>query len=335
MKKLFTLLLTATLFTACNNTNKSDGEAHAAMIESVKSDPINVMWQDISSWNSTTASKIASYNPDKFIINVDGPGSSTTDTNCGPHIKDLIPFIDTLVNVFGYKGILAMHPDCSKGDYGHDWMGKGNLPNIDSLGTESYKVYVDYFKEMNDSLTKAGLPTFTELLLETENSYIASSKAKFQKPLFDKVRSYMNDSTIKLSATSDWEGVGYINWGIDLYYIQMYDMSWVDTCRSSCSSNGLNTHLSGPNKYSTTRITELVKDMDIVLNHWKFPITDSVCFTFTYAKGKTPHVDAPMFGEDSLYWTEPQFNEFIEAFRNKTNCSSVGIWRCSSPFEKW
>jgi hypothetical protein len=289
--------------------------------------PINVMWQDVSSWDSTTASKVAYYNPDKFIINVDGPGSSGTNPKCGPHIKDLIPFIDTLVNVFGYKGILVMHPDCSKGDYGNDWMGKGNLPNIDSLGSEVYKVYVDYFKEINDSLTKSGLATFTELLLETENSYMCSSKSQFQKIFFDSVRYYVNDTTIKLSATSDWEGGKYVDWGIDYYYVQMYDMGWEDT--------KLPTHLGGPNKYSTERIDTLVNDMSEVIVANKFPITSKSCFTFTYAKGKTPHADAPMFGEDSLYWDRLQFNQFIKVFRKKTNCSSVGIWRCSSPFEKW
>ena len=288
--------------------------------------PINVMWQDVSSWDSTTASKVAYYNPDKFIINVDGPGSSGTNPKCGPHIKDIIPFIDTLVNVFGYKGILVMHPDCSKGDYGNDWMGKGNLPNIDSLGSEVYKVYVDYFKEINDSLTKSGLTTFTELLLETENSYMCSSKSQFQKIFFDSVRYYVNDTTIKLSATSDWEGGKYVDWGIDYYYVQMYDMGWEDT--------KLPTHLGGPNKYSTERIDTLVNDMTEVIVANKFPITSKSCFTFTYAKGKTPHADAPMFGEDSLYWDRLQFNQFIKVFRKKTNCSSVGIWRCSSPFEK-
>ena len=289
--------------------------------------PINVMWQDVSSWDSTTASKVVYYNPDKFIINVDGPGSSGTNPKCGPHIKDIIPFIDTLVNVFGYKGILVMHPDCSKGDYGNDWMGKGNLPNIDSLGSEVYKVYVDYFKEINDSLTKSGLATFTELLLETENSYMCSSKSQFQKIFFDSVRYYVNDTTIKLSATSDWEGGNYVDWGIDYYYVQMYDMGWEDT--------KLPTHLGGPNKYSTERIDTLVNDMSEVIVANKFPITSKSCFTFTYAKGKTPHADAPMFGEDSLYWDRLQFNQFIKVFRKKTNCSSVGIWRCSSPFEKW
>ena len=289
--------------------------------------PINVMWQDVSSWDSTTASKVAYYNPDKFIINVDGPGSSGTNPKCGPHIKDIIPFIDTLVNVFGYKGILVMHPDCSKGDYGNDWMGKGNLPNIDSLGSEVYKVYVDYFKEINDSLTKSGLTTFTELLLETESSYMCSSKSQFQKIFFDSVRYYVNDTTIKLSATSDWEAGKYVDWGIDYYYVQMYDMGWEDT--------KLPTHLGGPNKYSTERIDTLVNDMTEVIVANKFPITTKSCFTFTYAKGKTPHADAPMFGEDSLYWDRLQFNQFIKVFRKKTNCSSVGIWRCSSPFEKW
>jgi hypothetical protein len=206
-------------------------------------------------------------------------------------------------------------------------MGKGNLPNIDSLGSEVYKVYVDYFKEINDSLTKSGLATFTELLLETENSYMCSSKSQFQKIFFDSVRYYVNDTTIKLSATSDWEGGKYVDWGIDYYYVQMYDMGWEDT--------KLPTHLGGPNKYSTERIDTLVNDMSEVIVANKFPITSKSCFTFTYAKGKTPHADAPMFGEDSLYWDRLQFNQFIKVFRKKTNCSSVGIWRCSSPFEKW
>ena len=39
MKKVFIILLGATLFISCNETKKSDGEAHAAMIEStMKSD---------------------------------------------------------------------------------------------------------------------------------------------------------------------------------------------------------------------------------------------------------------------------------------------------------
>ena len=125
-----TILILSLLCATISITNCTTKEKQVE--QSTPRNSVNVMWQDISSWNSTTASKVAYYNPDKFIINVDGPGSSTTDTNCGPHIKDIIPFIDTLVNVFGYKGILAMHTDCSKGDYGNDWMGKGNLPNIDS-----------------------------------------------------------------------------------------------------------------------------------------------------------------------------------------------------------
>ena len=320
-----TILILSLLCATISITNCSSKQKQ--ITQDPPPDPINVMWQDVSSWDSTTASKVAYYNPDKFIINVDGPGSSGTNPKCGPHIKDIIPFIDTLVNVFGYKGILVMHPDCSKGDYGNDWMGKGNLPNIDSLGSEVYKVYVDYFKEINDSLTKAGLTTFTELLLETESSYMCSSKSQFQKIFFDSVRYYVNDTTIKLSATSDWEGGKYVDWGIDYYYVQMYDMGWEDT--------KLPTHLGGPNKYSTERIDTLVSDMSEVIVANKFPITSKSCFTFTYAKGKTPHADAPMFGEDSLYWDRLQFNQFIKVFRKKTNCSSVGIWHCESPFAKW
>lgn len=323
MKKI--ILISALLWSTVSITNCSSKQKQ--IIQDPPPDPINVMWQDISNWDSTTASKVSHYNPDKFIINVDGPGSSGDNPKCGPHIKDIIPFIDTLVNVFGYKGILVMHPDCSKGDYGNDWMGKGNLPNIDSLGFEVYKVYVDYFKEMNDSLTKAGLPTFTELLLETESSYMCSSKSQFQKIFFDSVRYYVNDTTIKLSATSDWEGGKYVNWGIDYYYVQMYDMGWED--------KNLSTHLAGPNKYSSTRIDTLVNDMFEVIVSNKFPITTKACFTFTYAKSNKPHANAPMFGENSLYWDRLQFNQFIKVFRKKTNCSSVGIWHCESPFEKW
>jgi hypothetical protein len=323
MKKtilIITLLCSIVSITNCTTNNKQNNQY-------VPPNPVNVMWQDISNWDSTTAAKVVHYNPDKFIINVDGPGSDSVNPNCGPHIKNIIPFIDTLVNVLGYKGVLVMHPDCSKGDYGHDWMGKGNLPNIDSLGTETYKVYVDYFKEINDSLTKSGLATFTELLLETEDSYICSSKSQFQKDFFKRVRSYVNDTTIKLSATSDWEADKYGDWGIDYYYVQMYDMGWED--------KKLPTHLSGPNKYSTARVITLVIDMTEIMDSFNFPVTDKVCFTFTYAKGKCSHADAPMFGEDSTYWTESQFMEFITAFRNKTNCASVGIWHCESPFKEW
>ena len=36
MKKLLTLLLAAILLVACNNKKKTDGEAHASMIEASK-----------------------------------------------------------------------------------------------------------------------------------------------------------------------------------------------------------------------------------------------------------------------------------------------------------
>jgi len=36
MKKLIILLITASLFVACNNKKKTDGEAHASMIEAAQ-----------------------------------------------------------------------------------------------------------------------------------------------------------------------------------------------------------------------------------------------------------------------------------------------------------
>jgi hypothetical protein len=77
--------------------------------------------------------------------------------------------------------------------------------------------------------------------------------------------------------------------------------------------------------------------MEIVLTHWKFPVTSKVCVTFTYAPAPTskPHIDAPMFGEDSLYWTKSQFEEFITEFKKKVTTGDVGIWHCESPIKNW
>ena len=178
--------------------------------ENTNNTTMNVMWQNVSSWGDSTIELISKVNPDKFIINVDGPGSNNTNPHTGPHAKDLIIFIDSLSK--HWTGTLAMHTDCSLGDFKRDWNIGGKYDTI------PWASYVDYFLLLNDSLKYHCLPHFTELLIETENSMM-SPKAINQKPLFDKIRTRINDSSIMLSATSDWHAK-WTTWGVDCYYAQ-------------------------------------------------------------------------------------------------------------------
>ena len=325
MKKIVILLL-ASIIVSCSTKVK---EVNLSTSE------INVLWQDASRWDSTTARKVAILNPDKFIINIDGPGSDSTNPHTGPSIDSLVKFIRVLTKTYNYKGVIAMHPDCAKGEYESDWMGKGNLPNIDSLDSNNvYKVYVNYFIEINNALKQDTLLTFTELLIETENSFISSPKAKLQKPLFEKIKLHLNDSTIKLSATSDLKE-NWVNFGVDYFYVQMYDICYLDSLR-----------LCGPNYPAPSRVKELVRGMDSLTpqNHNSL---NNVYFIFSYAPNPSPtiknpnpkpHADAPMFGEKgNLYWYKNEFTEFTKSFKSSRPNQNVkvGIWHCESPIKEW
>ena len=68
MKKVFITLLALTLFVACNETKKSDGEAHAAMIEStMKSDSAP---QQIGYQISDKGEKISLYGGDMASVSL-------------------------------------------------------------------------------------------------------------------------------------------------------------------------------------------------------------------------------------------------------------------------
>ena len=125
---------------------------------------INFLWQDHSAYDDTTAIEVAKLNPNKFIINIDGPGSDFTNPQCGPSIPQLTQFVTSLKKN-GFTGTLAMHPDTTKGDYEHDWDGKGGLPTRDV--SEAWKTYCDYFTKINKVLVNASLPSFNELLIVT------------------------------------------------------------------------------------------------------------------------------------------------------------------------
>ena len=137
-------------------------------IQVTKNTTMNVMWQNVSSWGDSTVELVSRINPDKFIVNVDGPGSNDTNPHTGPHAKDLIIFIDSLSK--HWTGTLVMHTDCSLGDFNSDWNMGGKYNTI------PWAAYVDYFLLLNDSLKYHCLPHFTELLIETENSMMSSKE---------------------------------------------------------------------------------------------------------------------------------------------------------------
>ena len=306
---------------------------------------VNVLWQDASRWDGNTAKKVAEINPNKFIINIDGPYSLSTPTT-GPHPMQLKGFIDTLVNIYGWSGVLVMHPDCNKLEFKHDWNNGSKWFN------DGWKLYADYMKVLNNTLKSHKLPLFTELLIETEGSGM-TGKANVQSKIFDNFRSYINDSSIKLSATSDWNKKSFPT-SADYYYAQMYDVCY------SKKDGGIPALCGVNNPNEKNRANTLVTNMasSITLNR-----LEDVTFIFTYApyakcpsikatnsstlpslvcrcphfgKPYCPTLNAPMFGGDLVdYWDKSQFGAFSKEFKDSTNNASVGIWHCESIISNW
>ena len=54
---------------------------------------INFLWQDHSAYDNATAIEVAKLNPDKFIMNIDAPGSDFTKRQCRPTIPQLLSLI--------------------------------------------------------------------------------------------------------------------------------------------------------------------------------------------------------------------------------------------------
>jgi hypothetical protein len=325
LQKILILLvitvLTVFLLPACNSGVKNEKE--------VETNPntINVLWQNVSSWGDSTIELVSKVNPDKFIINVDGPGSNDTNKHTGPHAKDLIIFIDSLSK--HWTGTLAMHTDCSLGDFKRDWNIGGKYDTI------PWASYVDYFLLLNDSLKYHCLPHFTELLIETENSMM-SAKAINQKPLFDKIRTRINDSSIMLSATSDWHAK-WTTWGVDCYYAQMYDMCYPLETGGMPSLCGANHGRMGRADTIVPYFVEAITNV----NNSEMINQDGVYFIFSFAPNKKcPNKNAPQFGETSLVWDEKDFMYFLSSFEttlkpHTTSTINVGAWDTRTLLRNW
>ena len=277
---------------------------------------INFLWQDHSAYDDITATEVAKLNPDKFIMNIDGPGSDFTNPQCGPSIPQLIQFVTNLKKN-GFTGTLAMHPDATKGDYEHDWNGKGNLPTRDA--SEAWKTYCDYFIEINEALLKAALPPFKEFLIETESSYIPRTSTSFNQ-----IKKYF-PRRILVSTTGDWNG-DRKNLDVDCFYPQLYDMAYVDK-----SLGGENAPSDSRADFLARRIVNIIKDKPAMLND------PNVFFTFSYCFNDA---DAPVFGQEPRVWSQKEFYCFLDEFRKNltpyTNTEiNTGAWHSSVLINAW
>jgi hypothetical protein len=270
----------------------------------------NFLWQDHSAHDDNTAKAVAKLNPAKFIINVDGPGSDFSNPQCGPSISQLIQLVTSLKK-YGFTGSLAMHPDTTKGDYEHDWNGKGNLPT--RLTEDSWMTYCDYFQEMNEALNAKSLPVFEEILMETESSYLPRVAVTF-----DGIRTYLKGKGL-VSTTGDWNG-DRANLHVDCFYPQLYDMAYVDAA------------LGGPNAPSEARADLLATHMVDVIKEKPAMLNDpNVFFTFSYCFNDT---DAPVFGQNPRIWFKKDFDYFLQKFSGALSLHTsavinTGAWHCS------
>ena len=281
----------------------------------------NFLWQDHSAHDDNTAKAVAKLNPAKFIINVDGPGSDFSNPQCGPSVSQLIRLV-TKLKKNGFTGSLAMHPDATKGDYEHDWNGKGNLPT--RLTKNSWMTYCDYFQEMNEGLRENSLPIFEEILIETESSYIPRTAASFGE-----IKAYLKGldgfSKVLVSTTGDWNG-DRANLHVDCFYPQLYDMAYVDAA------------LGGPNAPSEARADLLATHMVDVIKEKPAMLNDpNVFFTFSYCFNDT---DAPVFGQNPRVWFKKDFDYFLQKFSDALSphtsaAINTGAWHCSVLLDNW
>ena len=281
---------------------------------------INFLWQDHSAHDDLTAERIAKINPDKLIVNVDGPGSDVTNPQCGPSISQMISFAEDLKRA-GFTGILVMHPDATKGDYQHDWNGKGNLPKRST--DKSWMSYCDYLHEMNEALDIKSLPTFREILIETESSYIPRTPEMF-KDIRNYLLNELNEK-VTISTTGDWN-IDRKSLGVGAVYPQMYDMAYVSNC------------LRGENVPSKDRANAVAKAMVNVLKDKPAMLNDPrVFFTFSYG---VDDVDAPVFGNPKRIWNESLFRYFCDQFKKELSAYTgsdvnTGAWHTSVLLSNW
>ena len=204
---------------------------------------VNVLWENRSLHSNQLADSIVSINPDKFVVNLEGPGSAYSPST-GPTYNDLVAFLQRMVD-------------------------NGGLPSIneDSIPQDTWLVYVDYFNRIQDSLPFK--LKFSEVMFEIENSWYCYDKTGkkicSEHTMFPLIRKAIKDSNVSLSTTSDWT-IGWTYWEVDYYYAQMYDMCYIDTT---------STILCGHNKYSPTIVSELINSLKQPMDKQKFMKGDS------------------------------------------------------------
>jgi hypothetical protein len=301
---------------------------------------VNVLWENRSLHSNQLADSIVSINPDKFVVNLEGPGSAYSPST-GPTYNDLVVFLQRMVDN-GYTGKFVCRLETSKGDYESDWKGKGGLPSIneDSIPQDTWLVYVDYFNRIQDSLPFK--LKFSEVMFEIENSWYCYDKTGkkicSEHTMFPLIRKAIKDSNVSLSTTSDWT-IGWTYWEVDYYYAQMYDMCYIDTT---------STILCGHNKYNPTIVSELINSLKQPMDKQKFMKGDSVYFIFTYSPIDTNKYGkivshSPMFGEmlgkdtsKQYIWTRKEFMEFNKMFKDSfPNQSNTGIWSYDDVYKNW
>lgn len=276
---------------------------------------INVLWQSPPAWDSITAMKVAAINPAKFVISISGGKNPNPPASAGPSATQLVQFISNLTTN-GYSGTLVMHPDVATGSWLNFWSPVAWSGSSDGLG--SWQLYIDYFKELNVALNNAGLRPMTELLIETGNgTTMPHTTADALNVLFTSFKTYMNDPSVKISATGDWLS-NYFPTSADYYYAQMYDMCSPPGGTVANGLCGVNTP-DDSGERAQLIAESMVPLITGVGGVGALPASsdppsrlDKVSFIFTYAPIVTTNLppggyNSPMFGEGNNFWTKSQF----------------------------
>lgn len=276
---------------------------------------INVLWQSPPAWDSITAMKVAAINPAKFVISISGGKNPNPPASAGPSATQLVQFISNLTTN-GYSGTLVMHPDVATGSWLNFWSPVAWSGSSDGLG--SWQLYIDYFKELNVALNNAGLRPMTELLIETGNgTTMPHTTADALNVLFTSFKTYMNDPSVKISATGDWLS-NYFPTSADYYYAQMYDMCSPPGVTVANGLCGVNTP-DDSGERAQLIAESMVPLITGVGGVGALPASsdppsrlDKVSFIFTYAPIVTTNLppggyNSPMFGEGNNFWTKSQF----------------------------
>ena len=276
---------------------------------------INVLWQSPPAWDSITAMKVAAINPAKFVISISGGKNPNPPASAGPSATQLVQFISNLTTN-GYSGTLVMHPDVATGSWLNFWSPVAWSGSSDGLG--SWQLYIDYFKELNVALNNAGLRPMTELLIETGNgTTMPHTTPDALNVLFTSFKTYMNDPSVKISATGDWLS-NYFPTSADYYYAQMYDMCSPPGGTVANGLCGVNTP-DDSGERAQLIAESMVPLITGVGGVGALPASsdppsrlDKVSFIFTYAPIVTTNLppggyNSPMFGEGNNFWTKSQF----------------------------